>query len=73
MEAAERIVGKPLKQAIIDLYVKHRDLIVVAEKLGCSRHSLWSWRGRLGISEADMRVAVAEADRAEVVDVATTL
>ena len=63
MQAAERIAGKPLRQAIIDLYLEHRDLGVVAEKLGCSRASLWNWRLRMGLSEADLMVAVAEADR----------
>jgi len=63
MEAVERMAGKPLKQAIIDLYLEHRDLGVVAEKLGCSRHSLWNWRLRLGIGDVDLKVAVLEADR----------
>ena len=62
MEAAERMAGKPLVDAIVDLYVEHRDLGLVADRLGCSRHSLWNWRVRLGIREADLRLAALRAD-----------
>ena len=62
MQAAERMAQKPLRQAIIDLYVDHRDLGVVSAKLGCSRQSLWNWRLRLGLSDADLKLAALRAD-----------
>ena len=65
MDVIEAEYGKPLRDNLIDLYDEHRSMAVVAEQLGVSRGTIWGWRLRIGLSDADLQADIRERDRAK--------
>ena len=62
MREVEALYSKPIRKILIELYVEHLSMDKIAEVLGHSRATLWSWRQRLGITDAVLQAAVAVAD-----------
>ncbi len=62
MREVEERFGQPIRNLILDLYGEHRSLEKVASIIGVERVTVFNWRLRLNITEADLQESLSKAD-----------
>ena len=65
MDALERLHEKPIKEVILELYLRHRSVGLVANELSISRFTLNVWCSRIGLTASDLKLAALKADNPE--------
>ena len=61
MREIEKRLGRPLEEVIPELYGRYGTEDGVGRALGITRHTLYTWRGLLGIEIENRRVASTPA------------